>query len=104
MHPNPIHFTVLQDPPTPPLVNSLPYATSPKRRSKRKIYTKSNSNRPYTHWSMVKLPVTSLLKKTDSFPNPNPTRSHLCEQLHSNILITIVKEFSSMASCLDHVF
>lgn len=29
-----------------------------------------------THWSMVKLPVASLLNKTESFPTPTPARSH----------------------------
>ena len=45
-------------------------------RKKEEKNTKSNLCCPYTHWSMVKLPVASPLKKTESFPTHILDRSH----------------------------
>ena len=46
--------------PSPPRSTCLPFPPS------KKNSTKSNLCCPYTHWSMVKLPVASPLKKTES--------------------------------------
>jgi hypothetical protein len=42
----------------------------------------------YTHWSMIKLPMVSPLKKTVSFPTQIPARSHQCGELCFSIVIT----------------
>jgi hypothetical protein len=47
---------------------------------------------PYTHWSLVKLPVASLLKITESFPTLLPESTN-CEELPFGIFITIFKVF-----------
>lgn len=38
--------------------------STPKRKKEKKKKTKSSLRCPYTHWSMIKLPVVSPLKKT----------------------------------------
>ena len=53
----------------PALPRLSPFVTSPCRTTRKKSL-KSNLCCPYTHWSMVKLPVASPLKKTESFPTP----------------------------------
>ena len=52
---------------------------------------KSNVCCPYTHWSMVKLPVTSPLKKTEPSP-PTPLLEAIsCGELHISTPITTFK-------------
>lgn len=71
--------------------------TSPPKRKRAdslKKKKKSNLFCPCTHWSMVKLPVTKPLKKTESYLTlPGAIN---CEELHFSISITVFKESSSM--------
>ena len=89
------HFPILPCPP------SHPCALPRKQTSKP---TKSNLCCPYTHWSMVKLPVASPLKKTEFFPTPIPTRSHQLWRATLQHLHPSFSERSSMVSCLDCFF
>lgn len=57
---------------------------------------------PYTHWSMVKLPVVSLLKITELCATLHPLNNF--EELHASIFITIFKDFPQWPSCLDCFF
>lgn len=82
-YPSGTYFPVLPcDPP--------PQKRRKKRQEGRKegkikeIYTKSNC--PYTHWSMIKRPVSSPLKKTESLPTPTPSRSHQLKSYTSTSL------------------
>lgn len=88
MNPEHTHFPVLPGLPLPPTLRP------PHQKKEKK--SKSNLCCPYTHWNMVKLPVASPLRRPESFPTRTPARSH-----QVSILITTVKEFSSMAFCLD---
>jgi hypothetical protein len=91
----------------PVLPGPLHPVTSPKTKGEEKL-TKSNLCCPYTHWSMVKLPVASPLKRTEcDHPLLAPTRSH---QLGRATLQHPYHNFkralfiSSMTSCLDCFF
>jgi hypothetical protein len=44
--------------------------TKTKKQKTKNTYTKSNVCCPYTHWSMVKLPMASPLKKPENLPQP----------------------------------
>lgn len=66
MHPGHIHFPVL--PGSSPALVTFPQIKEEEKRS--------NLCHPYTHWNMIKFPVSRPLKKIESFPTLIPTRSH----------------------------
>lgn len=68
--PDHIHLPIFPCPSHPP-----PLPPTPKEKKEKMSRPMCVAHIP-THWSMVKLPVASLLKKTESFPTPTPDRSH----------------------------
>ena len=59
-----------------------------------KKYTKLNLCCPCAHWSMARLPVASLLQKTESFSTLVPEAIHYGE-LHFRNLITTLRSLSN---------
>lgn len=92
---NTSQFHQLPIPPRSTLISlCLPHqkqAPQQKLKTKRKQNTsKSNLCRLYTHLSMVKLPVASPLKITESFSTP-PSEGINCEELQFIIFITSLR-------------
>ena len=69
---------------TVPMVqNRLKQEDAQEKRKQEQEENKSNMHCPYTHWSMVKLPVASPLKKTESFPTCTPPKPSIVESYTS---------------------
>ena len=75
-----------------------------KRKIKKKRTTQSNLCCPYNHWTVVKLPVPSILKKSESGP-PLPLSVAInCGELLFSFFITNFIKFSSTTFCLGCYF
>jgi len=115
MQPDHTHLSVLPGPPTPPSSSLTPLQRKRWRRTRGRRRGKEDEDEeeggeggrgggrkgrrmrmrrsqrsccPYTHWTIVKLPVASPLKTTGFFPAHGPSEAINCRELYFSIIIT----------------